>query len=55
MALSLSASITRGPWGSLPTIDKVGRGMVYGSSGLGTVTNNGKLSKRKPFARKLVA
>jgi len=31
------ASITRGPWGSLSTTHKVGRSMVYGSSGLGAV------------------
>ena len=29
------ASTTKGPWGSLDTTGKVGRGMVYGSSGLG--------------------
>jgi len=28
------ASTTKGPWGSLDTTGKVGRGMVYGSSGL---------------------
>lgn len=29
------ASVSRGPWSGLNTTQKVGRGMVYGSSGLG--------------------
>jgi len=29
------ATTTKGPWGGLDTPGKVGRGMVYGSSGLG--------------------